>query len=124
MRFLKHLLFTAAVHITLLAVAGEHRPFASLVEDATPLREATTGTARTRLHRSDGRLLLEFQLPRPGDATITLTDARGHVLLREHVQGRGLQVRHLPTHTDPGAITMRIEQEGITLLRKLVIEQA
>ncbi len=125
MRILKHLLFAIGVHLTLWTVADAASPFTLKRNDATPLRTTSLTNARTRLLNQGGSARLEFQLPAEGEATVVLTDRTGRVLLREHLSARGPQVRTLGTALPAnGPYTMRIEQEGITLLRKLVIEQA
>jgi hypothetical protein len=125
MRTLKHLLVTIAMHAALHALGGDAVLGVIRTGTATPLREPTMAAARPRLVNAGDRLRLAFELPGSGAAIVTLSDASGRVLLRERVQGAGPQVRTIRTsHALPGAYTMRIEQEGITLSRKLVIEQA
>jgi hypothetical protein len=125
MRTLKHLLATLALHAALHALGGDAASIILRSGMATPLREAGSHAGRPRLLNEGDHLRLAFELPANGPATVTLSDASGRVLLRERVQGSGTQVRHIPhTHARPGAYTVRIEQEGITLSRKLVIEQA
>jgi len=124
MNLLKHIALAIAVHATLLVVAGDADPRLVVVEDATPFRTHTTA-ARTRLMQQDRMLRLEFQLPASGDAWVTLLNAQGRVLLREHIDGQGTHTRQVPAALNAqGPYTVRIEQDGITLLKKLVIEQA
>jgi hypothetical protein len=122
MNTLKHIALTIALHAALLTLAHDHDRNTVLDNAATPLRENRN---RTRLMQQDRMLRLEFQLPATGDALVTLLNAQGHVVLREHIAGSGSRVRQLPnTPGSAGPYTMTIEQDGITLLKKLVIEQA
>jgi|694.fasta_scaffold04669_8 hypothetical protein len=122
MNTLKHVALTIALHAALLTVAHDHDRNTFVDNAATPLRENRT---RTRLMQQDRMLRLEFHLPATGAALVTLLNAQGHVILREHIAGSGAQVRELPnTNGSMGPYTMTIEQDGITLLKKLVIEQA
>jgi hypothetical protein len=120
MNTLKQIALTIALHAAMLSVANDHVRNTLIDNLATPLREN-----RTRIMQQDRMLRLEFQLPATGDALVTLLNAQGHVILREHIAGSGAQVRELPnTNGSMGPYTMTIEQDGITLLKKLVIEQA
>jgi hypothetical protein len=122
MNTLKQIALTIALHAAMLSVANDHVRNTLIDNLATPLRENRT---RTRIMQQDRMLRLEFQLPATGDALVTLLNAQGHVILREHIAGSGAQVRELPnTNGSMGPYTMTIEQDGITLLKKLVIEQA
>ena len=119
MNTLKHVALTIALHAALLTVAHDHDRNTFVDNAATPLRENRT---RTRLMQQDRMLRLEFHLPATGAALVTLLNAQGHVILREHIAGSGAQVRELPnTNGSMGPYTMTIEQDGITLLKTLVI---
>lgn len=93
------------------------------VHGATPVRGSHAPGLHTRLVRSEQQVWLELRTGAKGPATITLSDATGRVVLRDEVRQQGTYRRTIPaTSTDKG-FTLRIEQEGITVLRKLVIEQ-
>ena len=92
---------------------------------AAPFREAGVNNARSRLMQHQGLLRPEFQLPTLGDALVTLYNATGHVVPKERVNDSGQHVSQVAGQMHAtGPFTMRIEQDGVIVSRKLVIEQA
>jgi hypothetical protein len=109
--------------IALLATAPIGASASYGAHGATPVRGSHAPGLHTRLVRSEQQVWLELRTGTKGPATITLSDAAGRVVLREEVHQQGTYRRTIPaTSTDQG-FTLRIEQEGVTVLRKLVIEQ-
>ncbi len=125
MRHLTYIAFATTLLAVSMASANERVPMVTDAFDATPVREAGVSNTRSRLMQHQGLLRLEFQLPTLGDALVTLYNATGHVVLKERVNGGGQHVRQLAGQMrTAGPYTMRIEQDGVIVLRKLVIEQA
>ncbi len=125
MRHIKYITIATALFAVSMASASEPVLMATTTYEATPIREAGVNSTRSRLMQHKGLLRLEFQLPTLGDALVTLYNAKGNVVLKERVKGSGQHVRQIPDQVrTTGPYTMRIEQDGVIVLRKLVIEQA
>ncbi len=125
MHHFKYITIAIALHVATVASAGDRVLMATNANEATPIREAGVNGTRSRLMQHHGLLRLEFQLPTLGDALVTLYNATGGVVLKERVKGSGQHVRQIPGQVrETGPYTMRIEQDGVIVLRKLVIEQA
>lgn len=125
MRHIKYVTIAIALLAVSMASASEPVLMATHAYEATPVREAGVNGTRSRLMQHQGLLRLEFQLPTLGDALVTLYNATGGVVLKERVKGSGQHIRQIPGQVRAtGPYTMRIEQDGVIVLRKLVIEQA
>ena len=124
-----HYLTNSALATALLAVTmasdTERVLMANAAFAAAPVREVCVNNARSRLMQHQGLLRLEFQLPTLGDALVTLYNATGHVVLKERVNDSGQHVSQVAGQMGATApFTMRIEQDGVIVSKKLVIEQA
>ena len=125
MRHLTYSALATALLAVTMASADERVLMATKAFDATPVREAGVNNARSRLMQHQGLLRLEFQLPTLGDALVTLYNATGHVVPKERVNDSGQHVSQVAGQMHAtGPFTMRIEQDGVIVSRKLVIEQA
>jgi len=125
MRITKHLLLSVAVHLALTTLAGTPAAFGPVQAlEATPVRGSITPGTKARLLQQEGRISVEYRVGGNGPTTVTLSDAQGRVLMQEQIDDRHTHVRTLPKVDQGCSYTIRFEQEGITVLKRLVIEQA
>lgn len=125
MRIAKHLLLSVAVHLALTTLAETRTTIApGEAREATPVRGTITPGTKARLYQQEGRLSVEYRVGGNGPTTVTLSDAQGRVVMQEQIDDRNTHVRALPGPEQAGTYTIRFEQEGITVLKRLVIEQA
>jgi hypothetical protein len=125
MRIAKHLLLSVAVHLALTTLATTPPALvAGKALEATPVRGTNAPGTKARLLRQEGQLQVEYRVGGEGPTTVTVSDAQGRVVMQERIDDRNTHVRAIPVGDRAGTYTIRFEQDGITQLKRLVIEQA
>jgi len=119
---------TLASLLPMLAIAWgstafECRAIGPARMEATPVRGALSVDLRSRIVRGGDRLWFELRKGTHGRASITLSDPSGQVVVREQVNDNDVHRLPLPRAAGAGNYTLKFEEEGRVIWRKLVIEQ-